>query len=613
MAFNREMDFILEKKFDSFLSNWKMGRPQGKAEEDQRFEEFCCYYIFNQGVRVESDPGIFSTLGGGDDHGIDGYRLLVNGVLCRDVDEFRRIEDSAQRITIEVSLLQAKNHGSTGLEEQVKFLSGATDFLEVEDWMDDKTYKGVNPGLREAHNAYVEAVNSDKLAERIDVVLYWAISSKRTIDESDMNVRVGAIRRDMERRPYIQSLKAEYYGADRLVECVEAQSRENTCKITSTNVVRYPELGDGNVAGFTGFIPVTDFLEVIAPGGEWNPDLFEENVRDFMGEKTQANKGMADLLQDAERRWEFAFRNNGITIVAERLEGGVSDKWILHNYQIVNGCQTSNVIYNNREVLDSANDVLVPVRVIGTESEELLDAIVMSTNSQNEIKISDLSARSDLARQLVTECERHRNLHGLYFERRKGQYRRAGVKSSDIVNKEEVTRSFIAAVLNLPHRAIGYATDYMIGEGSIWHYVIPPELLYLSSVFSKFFDGAVREGVLAKKYNSSKYHFISYFVHSEHKSIQAMWSNYGDEMAHFAGDGEPKGYRRLAAECGKIIPKTSRETFDRVCLELAGEIDDLGQSETYVDRVAENPFPRAITKTVKYSTSLNSDVWADGD
>ena len=55
--------------------------------------------------------------------------------------------------------------------------------------------------------------------------------------------------------------------------------------------------------------------------------------------------------------------NNGITIIARSLKVS-GDRFSIENYSIVNGCQTSHVLYEQRREIDES--VMVPVRLIGT-------------------------------------------------------------------------------------------------------------------------------------------------------------------------------------------------------------------------------------------------------
>lgn len=73
--------------------------------------------------------------------------------------------------------------------------------------------------------------------------------------------------------------------------------------------------------------------------------------------------------------------NNGVTIVSPdvQLQGNVSH---LRNFQIVNGCQTSNVLFENRATL---GDLMVNVKIVETQDEDVFAELVRATNSQSKV------------------------------------------------------------------------------------------------------------------------------------------------------------------------------------------------------------------------------------
>ena len=64
-------------------------------------------------------------------------------------------------------------------------------------------------------------------------------------------------------------------------------------------------------------------------------NIFEDNVRDFQGYNI-INSEIKNTLKDCEDQARFAILNNGITIVANKINL-ISDIIELFDYQIVNG------------------------------------------------------------------------------------------------------------------------------------------------------------------------------------------------------------------------------------------------------------------------------------
>jgi AIPR protein len=131
--------------------------------------------------------------------------------------------------------------------------------------------------------------------------------------------------------------------------------------------------------------------------------LLEANVRSFLSATGKVNRGIRDTLRDAPEHF-MAF-NNGIVVVADEArfvktaDGGPGLAW-LRGMQIVNGGQTTASIYftkkrspeiDLRRVRVSAK-VLVLRDLDASAEEALISDISRYANSQNSVKLSDLSA-----------------------------------------------------------------------------------------------------------------------------------------------------------------------------------------------------------------------------
>lgn len=131
--------------------------------------------------------------------------------------------------------------------------------------------------------------------------------------------------------------------------------------------------------------------------------LLEANVRSFLSQTGKVNQGIRDTLRDEPER--FMAYNNGIVLIADGAglsrtpDGSAGISW-LKGMQIVNGGQTTASIYFTKRKhpdVDLAR-VRVPAKVIVLHQhdpdaeERLVSDISRYANSQNVVKISDLSA-----------------------------------------------------------------------------------------------------------------------------------------------------------------------------------------------------------------------------
>ena len=106
--------------------------------------------------------------------------------------------------------------------------------------------------------------------------------------------------------------------------------------------------------------------------------LFYDNVRDFQ-DFNVVNEQIRETLEYGVFAVPSRFSNNGVTIVTRQLTT-TGNKFVMEDYQIVNGCQTSHVLYREREHI--TDDVHVPVKVIATTDDDLTNAVIRATDSQ---------------------------------------------------------------------------------------------------------------------------------------------------------------------------------------------------------------------------------------
>jgi hypothetical protein len=178
-----------------------------------------------------------------------------------------------------------------------------------------------------------------------------------------------------------------------------------------------------------GFLPATEFLKIIQDdGGEIISGLFYDNVRDWL-DFNDVNEEIKATLE-TEARSRFVLMNNGITIIARNLQP-TGNKFLIEDFSIVNGCQTSHVLYQSQDKIDAS--VMVPIRLIGTQDEGIINDIIRATNTQTQVKTEQFFALEEFSKGLEIFCQAVPDLHKLYYERRTRQYHRLQIEKTRIV------------------------------------------------------------------------------------------------------------------------------------------------------------------------------------
>ena len=150
-----------------------------------------------------------------------------------------------------------------------------------------------------------------------------------------------------------------------------------------------------------------DALVATVPGSEivrlyekYEDRLFDRNVRLFLGaRKGSVNAGIAETLGDDRVCRNFWAYNNGITLVCDSFDM-TGTKVNLKNFSIVNGCQTAVSLAQGPK--ESVSRAAVLVRFIAA-SAEIIDDVILFTNSQNPIRTWDIASQDKTQRRLRTE------------------------------------------------------------------------------------------------------------------------------------------------------------------------------------------------------------------
>ena len=168
-----------------------------------------------------------------------------------------------------------------------------------------------------------------------------------------------------------------------------------------------------------------DFLKAYRIGTGDLDQLYEKNVRRFLGSRGRVNQAMQKTLKEAPER--FGLYNNGITIVVRDFHADGDGMVVLVEPYVVNGCQTTRTIWEvchqRLEAGGTGSDpdlqvwrdkvargvVVAKIVKVGSEGEELLQAITRYTNSQNAVREKDfLALTSDFrawARQMADKYD----------------------------------------------------------------------------------------------------------------------------------------------------------------------------------------------------------------
>jgi hypothetical protein len=260
--------------------------------------------------------------------------------------------------------------------------------------------------LAEAAREYLDAVQRDFAVE-----LWFAYCGPRN-GKIDTRIQVFNANPDnQQRKRYCRHCDLD------LLESLFEESRGKGRRVTHAAVKVAPgylEVAGGFGKGLVATISANELVSLYSRFGD---ALFARNVRLFLGvKKGSVNAGIIETIEDPVERNHFWAYNNGVTMVCDRYDPHKDTCSLdLHNFSIVNGCQTTVALCRAEQPL--ADDVTVLLRVI-CPPEKAIDSIVRYTNSQNQIRVWDIRSQDRTQKRLQRDFESLQT--PMYYQLRKG-------------------------------------------------------------------------------------------------------------------------------------------------------------------------------------------------
>lgn len=488
-------DIVVSSHLNSFVESFGF---QG-LEEYEQFERFCFYALLNNVVNRSLLADDLDFISVGDNKGFDGISLVINGEIVKTLEDLEEIK----KVNMEVSLyfIQSKTSPSFNDNDMANFLDSILDFLNKE-----TTYP-LTEEARNYHEMFWALFDSLSQIKKFRLHAFYCCTGNWS-DETTIGITINNKYKEIDKKNYFNKIEIDPIDRVKIIEYYKKASNPIKAEFEFTNRVSMKGI-DGVKEAYIGLISFSEFRRlIIDEDNDKIRNLFYDNVRDFLGLDNEVNEKIQDTLKE-EKFAEFALFNNGITIISgDNL--GRGDTFILDNYQIVNGCQTSNVLYECRD-FDKINNVTIPLKVIITQDETLRDSIILSTNNQSRIAEEELLAltkfQKDLEEYYSTTPEE------IFYERRDKQYaNRPDVKKKSIVEIREQIKSFVAMFLDEPHEVSGhFGKVYRKKKERLFAQNHLFEPYYISGLIQFLFKEFLNSKEIERKYNKARYHVFMLF------------------------------------------------------------------------------------------------------
>lgn len=418
-------------------------------DPNELFEAFAAYCVVSQ-YHGEFEAEDLRT-GGPHDLGIDAYAVIIDGALYTEAEEVRAAV-RAPKVDVHFVVVQARRRRRS---EGDVFLSLAASILNILN--EDAMPFAANDRVAEFREC-VRAVYRDPGKFRAGreprlSVWYACLGPFRS---GRHRAKIDRARADLLGSRYFSDVSVNGAGAHQLRQMHHRARSMESATFAMADRVELPK-APGVRQAFFGVMPAREVVEriLLNEHGVRRRFIFQDNVRDFLGAEGPAgriNAQIADTLDSEDARLRFAVLNNGITIVTRSLVKA-GPKLHVKDPQVVNGCQTCNVLLAKRDQL--SDGVLVGVRIIECEDDAVVTSIITATNTQNTFNPVDMHAREPFQRHLEDFFASQSGEPRLLYERRRNQYGTGAVRSYT-VTRRHLTQAYAAMWLDIPHAVTRY-------------------------------------------------------------------------------------------------------------------------------------------------------------
>lgn len=432
---------IIKSYLDEFSENYNIT----ELDLTEKFEHLVNFCILN-GEKYDDFDIEDIHVGEKGNYGLDGVAILIDGEIVTSEDEAEAVLSRKKNPSVVFIFIQTKISDSFDSGDILKEFSAINAFLQ-----DNKEFK---------FNRYCKDLMStgnyifkqaSKISEDVVCKIYYATTG--FWNEENFYPVISQEKNSLKKLGLFKNIEFIPLGGNEIKKRYREIYNTATKDIDFIRKATLPTI-EGVESSFIGVLDADQYIKLITDSsGNIIKNIFFENIRDFLG-NNPVNANIAETLRGADCEL-FPVLNNGVTIVAKSLKT-IGDKISLSNFQVVNGCQTSHILFKNKDKL--TNNIFLPIKIIATSNDDIISKIIMATNNQTEIKNEAFEVLRPFHKELEEFYRIASKQYGvdLYYERRQKQYINESIKQYRIITLSGQTKSYVATFLNCPHSVHKY-------------------------------------------------------------------------------------------------------------------------------------------------------------
>lgn len=405
------MHRITKTHLDSFVKSH--GFEQ--LEEPKQFELFVNYSVLS--AKLVNSYEIDDVTSSDADDGIDGVAIIIDEELViSSEDDEDCFNTGRKNHDVEVVFIQAKTGEGFDLGDFLKFKESILRFATSENYESNDTVQNNAREIFDVVLANVPKIRGGKpnITARFVTTGIYRKPDALENGKNDFSAQLTDL-------GYFGNIDIHFLGREEITNLWISTYETVSSELQMFSNAALPKI-HGIDEAYLAVVKASDLVDnlLMNEDGNLRTHVFQENVRAFLGIENPVNESIAKTLEEINQSTRFPVLNNGITIVSPdvRVQGSVLH---LENFQIVNGCQTSNVLFECRKNLNDS--VMVNLKVVETSNEDVFADLVRATNSQSKVEETQFLS----LRPVVKRVEEYFNTFDgqdgrLYFERRDRQY-----------------------------------------------------------------------------------------------------------------------------------------------------------------------------------------------
>ena len=439
-------DLVLE----GFVNNFAETRGLRRLRQDELFEAFVASAVFRKYHQCDiTDIDDDVLVDGGGDGGLDAVGILVNGRLTRTEEDVQFFADNLRRLDVEFVFIQAKSASSFKAADIGSFVFGVEQFFSAVMNADSKVQFNVEIQQLIELTRYIYH-QSIKMQQNPNCFLYYATTGEWKA-APDPQGRISYGQKQLVDMNIFHNVSITPVDAEHLKSIYRELERAVVKDVEFSKAAVFPRI-DGVDDAYIGLLPGDEFIKLVSTDdGDLNRELFYDNVRDFQG-NNPVNSEISHTLGDDQLRHNYPLLNNGVTIVARSINRK-GDIFTISDFQVVNGCQTTHIIFQNKSNISS--ETYIPIKLLATTNSQVVTDVIKATNRQTAVLPEALESLTPFHKELEDFYriqESHRELSDrIYYERRSKQYSLDNISPRNIVSLTGQIKSFVGMFLNEPH------------------------------------------------------------------------------------------------------------------------------------------------------------------